>query len=78
MWDQDTDNDLAPGSGETVARFGAKDIGWQALGPAIGCTVLSTAVVGLRWYTRCRLVRCVGWDDYVILLSLVSRLQSHY
>ncbi|KAI7658356.1 hypothetical protein KC318_g11275, partial [Hortaea werneckii] len=56
---------------ERLAHFGARDIGWQALGPAIACAVLSTAVVGLRWYTRARLVRCLGWDDYVILLSLI-------
>lgn len=59
---------------ERLAHFGARDIGWQALGPAIACAVLSTAVVGLRWYTRARLVRCLGWDDYVILLSLVNPL----
>ncbi|KAI6816928.1 hypothetical protein KC366_g1544 [Hortaea werneckii] len=56
---------------ERLAHFGARDIGWQALGPAIACAILSTAVVGLRWYTRARLVRCLGWDDYVILLSLI-------
>ncbi|KAI7393871.1 hypothetical protein KC336_g16228, partial [Hortaea werneckii] len=56
---------------ERLAHFGARDIGWQALSPAIACAVLSTAVVGLRWYTRARLVRCLGWDDYVILLSLI-------
>ena len=54
-----------------AAHFGAKDIGWQALGPAIACTVLATAVIAARWYTRWKLVRCVGLDDYVIILSLV-------
>lgn len=52
--------------------FGSKEIGWQALGPAIACTALATAVVALRWYTRCRLARCVGLDDCVILFSVVS------
>lgn len=56
-----------PGS----AHFGVEDVGWQALAPAIGCTLLSTAVVGVRWYTRCKLARCLGMDDYVILLSVV-------
>lgn len=55
----------------TVVEWGARDVGWQVLGPAIGLTVLSTTVVALRWYTRCRLVRNVGFDDYIILLSLV-------
>ncbi|EMC94277.1 hypothetical protein BAUCODRAFT_54373, partial [Baudoinia panamericana UAMH 10762] len=45
--------------------------GWQALGPAIAFTVVSTCVVALRWFTRCGLLRCVGLDDMVILLSMV-------
>ena len=53
-------------------NFGAEEIGWQALGPAIACTVLATTVVTLRWYTRCRLARCLGVDDFIILLSIVS------
>jgi hypothetical protein len=52
--------------------FSAQEIGWQALGPAIACTMLATTVVTLRWYTRCRLARCLGVDDVVILFSLVS------
>ncbi|KAM0723888.1 hypothetical protein Q7P37_000878 [Cladosporium fusiforme] len=52
-------------------NFGAKEIGWQALGPAIGCSALATIVVTLRWYTRCRLTLCMGVDDFVILLSLI-------
>lgn len=58
---------------EATLRLSAKDIGWQALGPAIACAALSTFIVSLRWYTRCRIVRSLGWDDYIILLSLVSQ-----
>lgn len=77
MIEHDTDHRhhllaIASPRSERLAHFGARDIGWQALGPAIACAILSTAVVGLRWYTRARLVRCLGWDDYVILLSLVN------
>lgn len=57
------------------AHFGAGDIGWQALAPALGCTILATLIVAARWYSRCRLAQCLGIDDYVILLSLV-RLSS--
>lgn len=56
--------------------FGAEEIGWQALGPAIAGTSLATAVVALRWYTRCRLARCVGGDDVIILFSMVSHLDK--
>lgn len=62
------------GLSPTAVEFGAGDVGWQALGPAIVFTTLSTVVVALRWYTRYRLVRCVGFDDYIILLSLVRFL----
>ena len=54
------------------AHFGVKDIGWQVLGPSIACTILSITVVAVRWYTRCKFARCVGLDDYVILLSMVG------
>ncbi|GAB1730940.1 hypothetical protein NU195Hw_g4792t1 [Hortaea werneckii] len=69
--DHHTSLPITSSRSERLAHFGARDIGWQALGPAIACAILSTAVVGLRWYTRARLVRCLGWDDYVILLSLI-------
>lgn len=67
---QDKTTDWAPTPIST--NFGAEEIGWQALGPAIACTVLATTVVTLRWYTRCHLARCLGLDDIVILLSIVS------
>ncbi|KAK5133893.1 hypothetical protein LTR08_007122 [Meristemomyces frigidus] len=72
MFDQDADDGTVAADGPAVAQ----DIGWQALEPAIAFTILSTAVVVLRWYTRYRLVRCVGWDDYVILLSLILSWSS--
>lgn len=59
-------------AGPVSVHFGAKEIGWQALGPAIACTTVATGVVALRWYTRCRLASCLGLDDCVILFSLVS------
>lgn len=58
---------------EERAHFGGNDIGWQAFGPAIAFTLLATFVVSARWFARHRLAQCVGLDDYVILLSLVSR-----
>jgi hypothetical protein len=72
MFREDLDDHGISAGGPEVAHFGAKDIGWQALGPTITFTLLSTVVVALRWYTRARLVRCVGWDDRLILLSMVD------
>lgn len=71
---EDVDDRVPPDSqplSPTAAHFGAGDIGWCALGPAVAFCALATGVVVARWYARCRLVRCVGVDDYVILLSLV-------
>jgi len=58
------------------AHFGADNIGWQALGPALGCTLLASIVVGARWYSRRTIARCLGVDDYVILLSMVCSFMS--
>ncbi|KAK4621378.1 Wortmanamides biosynthesis cluster protein C [Fulvia fulva] len=55
----------------TAVHFGAGDIGWTAFGPAVGLSVLATVIVTLRWYTRARLVRIIGLDDWVILISLL-------
>lgn len=63
--------------GPEEAHLGADDIGWQALAPALACSIFATIVVAARWYSRCRLTRCVGVDDYVILLSLVSSIFHH-
>ena len=75
MFREDIDDRAANSTGlilsPDAAHFGAQDIGWQALGPAVAFTILAGTVVSLRWYTRSRLAQCVGSDDYVILLSLV-------
>ncbi len=60
---------------EDDVHFGAGDIGWQALGPAIACTALAVIVVTMRWYTRWKVADCVGLDDYVIFISMVFCLR---
>lgn len=69
------------GSGESSSKeqadFGANDIDWRALGLAIAFTLLATTIVSARWFARHRLAQCVGLDDYVILLSLVSWLPTY-
>ncbi|KAF2208550.1 hypothetical protein CERZMDRAFT_49170 [Cercospora zeae-maydis SCOH1-5] len=54
-----------------TAHFGAGNLGLNALVPAVLCTFFATTVVILRWYTRCKIVHCIGLDDCVILLSLL-------
>lgn len=35
---------------------------------------IATLVVALRLYFKRRRINCIGWDDYLIVLSLVSGL----
>ena len=75
MFREDLDDNFpltSPPQSALTETFGAIDIGWEALGPAIACTALATLTVALRWYTRCKIVRCVGTDDIIVLLSLVG------
>jgi len=64
-----------PASSVTVAEA-PSDIGWQALGPAIACTILAVIVVMLRWYIRLSLTRRVGLEDYLITVALVAFLDA--
>ncbi|OCK81004.1 hypothetical protein K432DRAFT_296485 [Lepidopterella palustris CBS 459.81] len=59
-----------PPTSSVMAAEAPSDIGWQALGPAIGCTMLAIVVVILRWYTRIVLIRRVGLEDYFITVAL--------
>ncbi|KAG9574014.1 hypothetical protein KCU97_g14833, partial [Aureobasidium melanogenum] len=43
---------------------------WDALTPTIITTTLATAVVILRLVVRCKFVKAVGFDDFVIMVSL--------
>ncbi|KAG9675161.1 hypothetical protein KCU99_g3191, partial [Aureobasidium melanogenum] len=43
---------------------------WDALTPTIITTTLATAVVVLRLVVRCKFVKAVGFDDFVITMSL--------
>lgn len=54
------------------ADLAPQDLGWQALAPTVVCVVVATFVVASRWYARCKLARCVGLDDWMILISLVG------
>ena len=63
---------MALSSTEASTRFGEPDLRWDALTPTIITTALATAVVALRLVTRCKFVKAVGFDDFVILVSLVS------
>ncbi|THY04381.1 hypothetical protein D6D03_03738 [Aureobasidium pullulans] len=43
---------------------------WDALTPTIITTALATAVVILRLVVRCKFVKAIGFDDFVIVVSL--------
>jgi hypothetical protein len=60
----------------TKAHHEKPNLRWDALTPTIITTTLATAVVILRLIVRCKFVKAVGFDDFVILVSLVSIFAS--
>lgn len=56
----------------TKAHHEKPNLRWDALTPTIITTTLATAVVILRLIVRCKFVKAVGFDDFVILVSLVG------
>lgn len=45
----------------------------EVVGTAIGMAVIATAAVTLRFECRRQMKVLISWDDYLMLLSLVSR-----
>lgn len=37
------------------------------------CTAIAIAVVGLKLFAKARIVKVIGWDDFFIFFSMVSR-----
>lgn len=50
---------------------GDQNIGGALTGVAIGTFVPALVAVVLRIYVRSRLVRAIGWDDWIIMLAMV-------
>lgn len=46
------------------------------LAVVISMTLLSTATIILRVYTRIKVIHNLGWDDYTIVIAQVIRLRS--
>lgn len=53
---------------------GDQDRAATLLAVVISTTLLSTATVLLRVYTRIKVIRNLGWDDYTIIVAQVTRL----
>ncbi|KAK3078954.1 hypothetical protein LTS18_006119, partial [Coniosporium uncinatum] len=62
-----------PRPGITAAEH-PSNIEWQALGPAVAFCSLTLIAVAARWYTRTVIVRAVGWDDFLITVSMVMSI----
>jgi hypothetical protein len=60
-----------------MASLGAKSMGPSVSGSivasAIGTLLAATLAVGVRFYTRVKIVRVLGIEDWTILAALVSR-----
>lgn len=46
----------------------------ETYGTVISITILSTAAVIARMYTRIRILNKVGWDDHTIVLAQVMHV----
>ncbi|KEQ95627.1 hypothetical protein AUEXF2481DRAFT_88450 [Aureobasidium subglaciale EXF-2481] len=56
-------------SGLTSNLVNPHSTGYQQTTCNILCLIFVTMFVGMRIYTRIRLVKCVSWDDYLIILA---------
>lgn len=63
-------------SDTATSHRGKPDLRWDALTPTIITTALATAVVALRLVVRIKFVKACGFDDLVIVISLVSFIPS--
>ncbi|KAI5196782.1 ribosomal protein L27 [Aureobasidium subglaciale] len=55
---------------DSQSSYHKPDLRWDTITPTIITTVLATAVVILRLIVRCKFVKAVGFDDFVIVVSL--------
>lgn len=60
-------SDLPPAEGDQDRRA-------TLLAVVISTTLLSTATVLLRVYTRVKVIHKLGWDDYTVITAQVMRL----
>lgn len=49
----------------------------QLIGWTLTVTILALACVVVRMYTRLKVSRSVGWDDYTVLAAMVCSIDSH-
>ncbi|KAI4837646.1 hypothetical protein E4T44_08236 [Aureobasidium sp. EXF-8845] len=69
MSDQSMIPQRAPPPGMTSNLINPVSTGYQQTTCNILCLVFVTLFVTARIYTRIRLVKCVSWDDYLIILA---------
>lgn len=50
----------------------------QLLGWTLTVTILALACVVVRMYTRLKVSRSVGWDDYTTLAAMVCSINGHF
>ncbi|MCJ1381729.1 hypothetical protein MMC17_004840 [Xylographa soralifera] len=50
---------------------GNEDIGYRLVAVAVATISIASIIVAIRLYVRVKIVRVVGWDDWLMLFSLV-------
>ena len=53
---------------------GDQNLGPALIGVAVGSFVPAFIVVCLRLWIRAKVIRAVGWDDWIIVLAIVNPL----
>jgi len=66
-----------PVSPEVRARLENDDLGSTIVGVTVSFTVLALTAVLLRFYTRVRLIKNFGAEDWLMLVSMVRIRESH-
>ncbi|THW98828.1 hypothetical protein D6D13_10478 [Aureobasidium pullulans] len=69
MSDPNTIPARLPPPGYTSNLINPHSTGYQQTICNVICVIFVTLFVGMRIYTRIRLVKCVSWDDYLITLA---------
>ncbi|THZ29490.1 hypothetical protein D6C89_01993 [Aureobasidium pullulans] len=69
MSDPNTIPARLPPPGYTSNLINPHSTGYQQTICNVICVIFVTLFVGMRIYTRIRLVKCVSWDDYLIALA---------
>lgn len=57
---------------------GDQNVGGALYGVALASVIIALIAVCSRTFVRARIVHALGWDDWIIILAIVSKYSSYY